>query len=72
MFNALNKEAKAPPLETGKGGVGGGIRNGTQRTQGGDWIMFDFIHLVQRILCYTLFLGEIILFIDYVKKRDKN
>lgn len=34
--------------------------------------MFDFIHLVQRISCYALFLGEIILFIDYVKKSDKN
>lgn len=34
--------------------------------------MFDFIHLVQRILCCALCLSEIILFINYVKKSDKN
>jgi hypothetical protein len=33
-------EAKAPPLETGKGGVWGGIRNGTQKRYGGGWIIY--------------------------------
>lgn len=34
--------------------------------------MIGFIHLVQRISCCALFLSEIILFIDYVKRSDKN
>lgn len=34
--------------------------------------MFGFIHLVQRIYCYALLLGEIMFCIDYFKKSDKN